>query len=115
MKTHKLAPGDTIQAGDLYLSSRGVWEPAHDAVVGLMLQEGVTTEWARPQPETESDQDAPTMNVAVSWLMGRGVWDEVCDLLGINPWAVNEGLMDSAETLTLTLDQAVRLGIFSQG
>jgi hypothetical protein len=47
-------------------------------------------------------------------LMDRTRWDEACDLLGINPWAVNEGRMDGDEELTLTEEQAAELGILPQ-
>lgn len=44
-------------------------------------------------------------------IMDRGLWDRVCDLRGINPWAVNEGLMDAGEELTFTDEEAHRLGL----
>jgi hypothetical protein len=44
-------------------------------------------------------------------LMDRAIWDEASNLLGINPYAVNEGRMDSSEELTLTEEQAQQLGI----
>lgn len=53
------------------------------------------------------------VTATVKELMDAGVWDEVCDLLGLNPWAVNEGLMDSSESLTFTPTQSLfeRLGL----
>jgi len=44
-------------------------------------------------------------------LLDRGVWDQACDMLGMNVWAINEGQMDSTEELTLTEEQAQELGI----
>ncbi len=44
-------------------------------------------------------------------LMDKGIWEEACELLGINVWAVNEGLMDSDEELYLTEDRANKLGL----
>lgn len=32
-------------------------------------------------------------------LMKKGLWDKYCEMSGTNPWAVNEGLMDSYEGL----------------
>jgi len=29
--------------------------------------------------------------------MDRGVWDQVCDLKGLNPWCVNEGAPSDME------------------
>ena len=43
-------------------------------------------------------------------LMDKGIWEKACELLGINVWAVNEGLMDSDKELYLTEDQANKLG-----
>ena len=41
--------------------------------------------------------------------MDKGIWDEICDIKGYNPWCVNEGLMDEKEEITLTKDQARKL------
>jgi hypothetical protein len=43
--------------------------------------------------------------------MDKGVWDEICSLKHINEYAVNEGLMDSDETITLTEEEAKELGL----
>lgn len=42
------------------------------------------------------------------------IWDDICDLKGINIWAINEGQMDSSEEITLTLDEARTLGLISK-
>ena len=44
-------------------------------------------------------------------LMDKGIWEKACELLGINVWAVNEGLMDSDEELYLTEGRANKLGL----
>jgi len=44
-------------------------------------------------------------------LLDRGVWDQACDLLGLNVWAVAEGLMDSDDEVTLSEEQARKLGL----
>ena len=47
-------------------------------------------------------------------LLDRDIWDEFCEMRGINPWAVNEGLMDSDEEFTFTEKEAEELGLISQ-
>lgn len=37
--------------------------------------------------------------LTVRHIMDRGLWDRVCEQKGINPWAVNEGLMSSDEMI----------------
>ena len=44
-------------------------------------------------------------------LMDRGVWAKACGLTRISFWAVSEGQMDTADEVTLTEDQAARLGL----
>ena len=39
----------------------------------------------------------------------RGIWEELCDLKGLNVWAVKEGLMESEERLILTEEEALKL------
>lgn len=43
------------------------------------------------------------------------IWEEVCELKGINPWAIAEGLMDKEDEITFTLEEAVSLGLVSYG
>lgn len=52
-----------------------------------------------------------TVIVDPGWLLDRGLWARACDELGINEWAINEGLMERDHRLTLTYDQAVRIGV----
>lgn len=47
-------------------------------------------------------------------LMDRLRWEEACEMLGYNEWAVAEGLMDSGEEITLTEEQATVLGLLPQ-
>lgn len=47
-------------------------------------------------------------------LFDRGIWDEYCKLTGTKVYAVNEGLIDAEESLTLTEDQAKKLGIIKE-
>lgn len=43
--------------------------------------------------------------------LDKHVWGELCDLKGINPWAINEGLMQPSHEIHLTLEEAQSLGI----
>lgn len=52
-----------------------------------------------------------TVTVTVEFLMNLGVWGNACEVLGINPWAANEGLASTTDTLTMTLDQAHKIGL----
>lgn len=52
-----------------------------------------------------------TITVTVSTLFERGLWLKACDITGISEWAVNEGQMDSNDTVTLSEVQAKELGI----
>ena len=36
-----------------------------------------------------------------------GIWDKICDLTGINPWAVNEGQLDEHEELEVKVGPEV--------
>ena len=51
------------------------------------------------------------VRIAAGELLDRLVWERACDMLGLNPRAVNEGLMDSGDKVTLTLEQAAELGL----
>lgn len=44
-------------------------------------------------------------------IMDRGIWDEFCQLRGINPYGMKEGLMDSSDEFSFTEDEAVNLRI----
>ena len=55
------------------------------------------------------------VTVTARELLDRYVWDQACDMLGLNRWAMNEGLMDSSDRVTLTLDQARTLGLLEGG
>ena len=43
-----------------------------------------------------------------------GYWENICNLQGINIWAVNEGLMDGDEEIELTIEEALKLGIIKE-
>lgn len=44
-------------------------------------------------------------------LMDRLRWEQACDQLGINPWAVAEGMMNRDEEVTLSEEQAIEIGL----
>jgi len=46
--------------------------------------------------------------------MTQGYWLALCELKGINEWAVNEGLMDSSEEIILTWEEGLKLGIVEE-
>ncbi len=54
------------------------------------------------------------VSVTAEEIIDRGVWDKVCELKGLNPWCVNEGLMDSDEYITLSLEEAQKIGILKE-
>ncbi len=43
--------------------------------------------------------DTPKITVTVRWIMDNWLWEEYCEATGTNPWAVNEGRMDSDESV----------------
>ena len=46
--------------------------------------------------------------------LNKGIWDKLCDLKGINVWAINEGMMDSTDEIALTEEEARELGIIEE-
>jgi len=44
-------------------------------------------------------------------ILDRGIWDEFCEMKGINPWAMNEGLIDSDEEFIFSEQEAKELGL----
>lgn len=52
--------------------------------------------------------------VTAEELIDSGCWDQFCEEQGINPWAVNEGRMDSDEEFVLTEDVARSYGFLRQ-
>ena len=51
--------------------------------------------------------------VTVREVLDNGIWDKLCDLKGINVWAVNEGLIDDTEEIILNEKEAKLLGILA--
>ena len=59
------------------------------------------------------DNEVTTLKVTLTAneAIDKGLWDEICEMKGWNPWIVNEGRMDGEEEITLTPEQARKLGI----
>jgi hypothetical protein len=49
--------------------------------------------------------------ITASEAIESGVWEKICRQKGWNEWAVNEGLMDSDEEISLTEEEAKELGL----
>jgi len=54
------------------------------------------------------------ITVTLGELMDRGAWLEACELLGLNGWALKEGLASDNDEVTLTTDQARQLGLLDK-
>lgn len=53
-----------------------------------------------------------TITVTFGELMDRwGMSDEVCEILGLNPWCLNEGRASKNDTEEVTWEQAQQMGI----
>ena len=52
-----------------------------------------------------------TVRISAQELINLGIWEIACDVLGMNEWAINEGLMDSDEIITLSKWEAQELGL----
>jgi len=57
-----------------------------------------------------------TINITASEILDKGVdtWDSFCDDRGINPWVMNEGLMDSDEVFTFNEEEAQKYGFLNK-
>lgn len=51
------------------------------------------------------------VRISAGELIERKLWTAVCDETGLSEWAVNEGQMDRNEEITLTREQAVKVGL----
>ena len=49
--------------------------------------------------------------VTANQILNSGYWKEYCDKHQINPWCINEGLMDADEELEISLKDAIFWGI----
>lgn len=53
------------------------------------------------------------LTITAGEALDYGWWEKVCDLKGINVWAVNEGLMNREEKIILTDKDMETLGILT--
>jgi hypothetical protein len=54
------------------------------------------------------------ISITAEELIDKMLWEEVCEMKGINVWAVNEGLMATDEIIELTEEQAKKLGLIKE-
>ena len=54
------------------------------------------------------------VRITVREVMDKYLWDEVCEMKGLNEWCVNEGLMGSDEELEFTEEEAKELGLLKK-
>ncbi len=52
------------------------------------------------------------IRVTAREMLDKYDWDKFCDIVGLNVWAINEG-MDDTETFDLTEEQALELGVIN--
>lgn len=53
------------------------------------------------------------LKMTAQYLIDRHLWDQACEVLGLNPWAVNEGQIDPAEWIGFTEQQARDVGLIN--
>ena len=54
------------------------------------------------------------MKVTLQELMDNYDWDKACEVLGLNPWCINEGLATGDDEEEITEKQAREIGILSK-
>jgi len=50
------------------------------------------------------------MIITAGEALDYGWWSKICDLKGINEWAINEGQMDREEEIELTEKEVIQIG-----
>ena len=51
------------------------------------------------------------ITITIKELFDKNLWTDTCRLIGMNEWAVNEGLVSKDEYIELTIEQAIELGL----
>lgn len=51
------------------------------------------------------------ISVTAGEINDRGLWERLCDLTGLDYYAMNDGRMDSSHEIILTASQARALGL----
>jgi len=54
------------------------------------------------------------VKVTLQELMDNYDWDKACEVLGLNPWCINEGLATGDDEEEITEKQAREIGILSK-
>lgn len=63
-----------------------------------------------------SQYDTQTISLPLGWMKQMcNDWDKLCDDLGLNPWLLNEGLALGEDKHPITISQATRHGLLTQG
>ncbi len=60
------------------------------------------------------DKQEIKITVTARVLLDQGLWDQACELIGLNVWAINESLMGLDDEISLTQEQAQELGLLSR-
>lgn len=99
--------------------ARSWWKPSNDPIENLVKAGALIAaeidrlkriESSREE-ETQDAEPSFTITITASRLMALGLWIDACDLLGINEWAIKEGLMEYNHEITMSDAQAKQLGI----
>jgi len=53
------------------------------------------------------------ITITVQEIFQREMWSQVCNLIHIDEWAYNEGLIQNDTELEFTEEQAIELGLFN--
>ncbi len=83
--------------------------PRSDMVVILLECDEKLEERQKAIPSKE--EKGVTVQIPAYKLIEKGIWQDACELLGLDQWAVNEGKMDEHKMITLTEIQAKELGV----
>lgn len=60
----------------------------------------------------EEQKDEPkVIAITANFACDCGLWVKICDEIGIDQWALNEGLMDGNDWIYLTKRQANNVGL----
>lgn len=71
------------------------------------------SDWLDPNNGVVAEYE-PTVNMTIGYVMDRGRWLDVCDLVGINEWAVSEGQVGRDHEIRVPIAEASRLGLISR-
>ena len=55
------------------------------------------------------------ITITLGELMDKYDWENVCDVLGLKVWCINEGLAAGDDEITISEEDAKKIGILSGG